>query len=337
MPRFSRWISRILQLQHQARWVCDFGSTSTKISKNGTIVWHQPTCVARHRSSKATVAIGTKAYQLLGKNSPTVEVIFPVSSGVLADADAFVQYGKAVFAELQAEVSWAALLGKKVGVVTTLSQLSPAEAASWKQAVHQLGIGGLVLLPQAQAAATALSYGGDTTAACCIVDLGGQVTEVAIVSAGEVISAVRIPKGGVWVTEAVQDTIRLQHQTALSWHTAELLKRELAYVGGEPLKKKQSVRGKDVVTHLGKTIVVSAVELLEPTQAFAEQVVRSVGEAVASIPTELAANCLEQGLYIIGGTAQIEGLADYLREQLKTEVHMPHDPMTVVLRGAHSS
>lgn len=334
MSRFSGWLTRVSGVSQTAPVACDFGSTTTKIVLGKKVVWKQATCLARHRSTKLTVAYGSKAFQLLGKNSPVIEVIFPVSEGVISDMDAFVQFATAVFSEVGLQFSLQQLLGTRMGTVVTLSQLSPAEASSWQTALKRVGVGRLDLIPQAQAAARALSFGPESAAACCIVDLGGKVSEVAIVSAGEVVSAVRIPVGGVTLTEQIQEHIRLRHQTAVSWHTAELLKKELVYASGEPVKKKQSVRGKDVVSHLGKTIVISGSEFVDVTQSFAEQVLSGVGTAVSEIPTELAANCLEQGLYIVGGTAQLAGLDLYLRQQLKAEVHLPREPVTVVVRGA---
>lgn len=334
MSRFSGWLTRVSGVAQTPLVACDFGSTTTKIVLGKKVVWKQATCLARHRSTKTTVAFGSKALQLLGKNSPVVEVIFPVSEGVISDMDAFVQFASAVFAEVGLQFSLQHLLGKQMGTVVTLSQLSPAETNSWQTAFRRIGVGRFALVPQAQAAARALSFGPESATACCIVDLGGKISEVAIVSAGEVVSAVRLPLGGVTLTEQIQEHIRLRHQTAVSWHTAELLKKELVYASGEPIKKKQSVRGKDVVTHLGKTIVVSGSEFVEVTQSFAEQVLSGVGTVVSEIPTELAANCLEQGLYIVGGTAQLAGIGSYLRQQLKTEVHVPREPVTVVVRGA---
>ena len=336
MARFTAWRKR-LSLTSSQHWACDFGSTVTKIIQNDTLVWQQASCLARHRTTKTTLAIGNKAYQLLGKNTATVEVIFPISNGVIADTESFVQYAQAVFEELGSVPSVFASLWGTAGVCTTLSGLSPAELQSWKTALQAIGIGTLRVVPQARAAATALSFGATTTAACCVVDLGGQVSEVAIVTAGEVVQSERLAAGGVSVTERIQEIVRQNHQTALSWHTAELLKRELASVGGGALKKKMSVRGKDVLSNLGTTIVVSASELLEPSQEFAEQVIQTVGQVVSNIPTELAASCLEQGLYVVGGTSQMEGLATYLREHLKTEVHIPAEPSSIVVRGAAAS
>ena len=77
MARFTAWRKR-LSLTSSQHWACDFGSTVTKIIQNDTLVWQQASCLARHRTTKTTLAIGNKAYQLLGKNTATVEVIFPI-------------------------------------------------------------------------------------------------------------------------------------------------------------------------------------------------------------------------------------------------------------------
>lgn len=316
----------------------DIGSTSFRVAKNSRIIWQEPSCIAVHTKSDEMIAFGLRAYNLLGKTGDQVKVIFPYQYGVVSDSLAFEQLLTAVFRHLQLTTQGFSLLQNLFGypgAYAYLSSISPIEKQTLAESIKRAGMGRLKATDQMQAAARSLQLSQLPEHTYCLVDIGGQVTEVALVSGGKTIRAHKIRWGGVHFTERIQEVIMQQSQCAVSWHTAELVKRQLGVIStdGKFAKHKLSVRGKNLLTQLGKTIVISNEDIAPICTTLAFELVQALQKLFAEVPTELVTSCLEQGVHVFGGGAQMQGLASFLSAQLQAEVVIPKDPDLLVLHG----
>lgn len=316
----------------------DVGSTTLRLARGKNILWHEPSCIAVHTKTGQVVAFGTKAYNLLGKTGEQVKIIFPFQYGVVADRVAFEQLLQTVLPVVQkngfVDSLMESILGKQ-GKYAQLSTSSPIEASVFADCLQQAGLSRLEACDQFKAAAAVLKLSERPEHSFCLIDIGGQVTEIAIMTGGSVITAQRIRWGGVQFTERVQEFILQKSECAVSWHTAELVKRQLAQVSadGTFTKHKVSIRGKHLMTQLGKTVVISNEELVPLCSELAEELVRAIQQLFSQAPTEVVTSCLEQGVHLFGGGAQLTGLPSFLSAQLQAEVSLAHQPELVVLTG----
>ena len=70
----------------------DLGTANTVITlgKKG-VVLSEPSAIAYHTHTKEVLAVGKRAYQMIGKTPDYIEVIRPLSGGVISD-DRMTQY-----------------------------------------------------------------------------------------------------------------------------------------------------------------------------------------------------------------------------------------------------
>ena len=96
-----------------------------------------------------------------------------------------------------------------------------------------------------------------------IVDIGGGTTEVAVISLGGIVASESIRIAGDELDEAIIDYVKKEYSLALGERTAEEIK--IALGSACPLQEElyAEVRGRDLVTGLPKTIVVSTEEIRE--------------------------------------------------------------------------
>lgn len=313
----------------------DVGSTTVRVLHEGKLIWQEPSCIAINRVQDEVLAVGAKAYQLLGKTTDKVQVIFPVQYGVVSDKQAFEQLLRAVMTRCSPELSWWEFVWGMSGAYAHLSSFTPQEKQTVQTSLSQVGLGRLQLTDQVLAAAATLKLLDAGGRSYCIIDIGGQVSEVAVISGTEVVAVKRIKWGGVQCTELIQEAIMQQYESAVSWHTAEQIKKEIGEVrvNGKGATKKLSVRGKNLLTQLGKTVVVSSDDIAPVCTQFAQEVVQAVQLVFGQAPAEVVTSCLEQGIFLVGGGATLRGLPEYLQTQLAAEVSLAHDPHQAVLRG----
>lgn len=321
--------------QRSAALYFDVGSSMVRVVQNGEVIYREPSCVALHVPSDQVVAVGTKAYQLLGKTSKQVELIFPIQDGSIAHRVAFEHLMQAVLLECSPQFSfWNFVLGN-TGNYATLSTLTPQERVVLNDSLRQIGLGRVKLANQILSAAEYLRLLERAGQSYCLVDIGGQISEVAVVTGDSVSAATRLKLGGIHCTERIQEAILQKYECAVSWQTAEVIKRQLGLVSADDSYKrhKVSIRGKQLLTQLGATVVVSNEDIVPVCTNFAEEIFKSIQQLFSQAPTEVVTSCLEQGIFLLGGGALLKGLPEFLQSRLHTEVSISPEPELVVVRG----
>lgn len=317
------------------RYFFDVGSTTTRVFHGGTLILQEPSCIAIRSRTDEVVSVGTRAYQLLGKTTEQLKIVFPVQYGVVADVTAFEHLLQGISASFKQHKSiWEHIVGVS-GKYAHLGSLTPQEKSVLHHSLGQTGLGRIALQNQILAAVAALQLADASGRSFCILDIGGQVSEVAIVTGSEVVAIKRLKWGGVQCTELIQEAILQKYECAVSWHTAEQVKKELGMVSvtGKIKNHKISIRGKHMLTQLGKTVVIQSEDLVPVCTQFAQEIVQAVRLVFGQAPTEVVTSCLEQGIFLVGGGSLLQGLPSYLQQQLATEVCLGDKPDQAVVQG----
>lgn len=93
------------------------------------------------------------------------------------------------------------------------------------------------------------------------------------------------------------------------------------------------VRGRNLVTGLPKTIVVTSDETLEALREPAMQIVDAVHNVLERTPPELAADIFDRGIVMTGGGALLNGLDQLIEEKSGLTTMVAEDPLTAVAIG----
>jgi rod shape-determining protein MreB len=167
-----------------------------------------------------------------------------------------------------------------------------------------------------------------------IVDIGGGTTEVAVISLGGIVASESIRIAGDELDDAIIAYVKKEYSLALGERTAEEIK--IALGSAYPLEEElyAEVRGRDLVTGLPKTIVVSTQEIRDAIEEPVAAITDAVKVTLDKTPPELAADIMSRGIVITGGGALLHGL----RERLNAETGMPiliaDNPLYSVAHGS---
>lgn len=319
----------------------DVGSSFTRVTLAEKIVFDEPTCLAVRRGADVVVAIGKKAYQLLGKNTAQIEVIFPVQYGATASTYYFDFFMQALGAQLNTSRTWFSQFSNNTVLVGVSDAFSPVERSQFIKGITNAHFGKVTPVSAGLAAAKNLKRLDAGGPSICLVHIGGQTTQIMVIAGGEVISANKFPIGGMMFTEVVQETIRNKEHCGVSWHLAEMIKKEVAYIDSPILarslkQKKMSVQGKDITSQLGKTVVAASEDFLPGFETVLSDLTINIRLFFAQLPTEVATTAIASGLILTGGGSALVGLAEYLSAELQTEVFVSPNPEYDVVQGVQS-
>ncbi len=306
----------------------DLGSANTLVYRQGEgIVYRQPTVAAVETGSGRVVGVGEEAW--VGSAGRDVVAVRPLRQGVMTEYEVGAAMLQAVFRRIAA-----ARFPRPRVVVCVPSASSPVERRAVEDAIAAAGGRHVVLVEEALAAAIGAGLPIHEPIGNLVVDVGGGISEMAVVSMGGVVSGRSVPVGGFDLDAAIQDHVRRTYGVAIGDRAAEQVKVAVGTAFPSQHGSAAVVRGRELAT--GDTVEVTLSED-EVRQAMAEPVARIVEGArrcLAEAPPELTHDILETGVFLTGGGSLLRGLDVLLAQECEVPVHLAERPLETVVIGA---
>jgi rod shape-determining protein MreB len=169
-----------------------------------------------------------------------------------------------------------------------------------------------------------------------IIDIGGGTTEVAVISLAGVVYSRSVRVAGDTMDEAIVNYMKRKYNLYIGERTGEDLKIKLGTVTPEHPPRTAQVTGRDLLTGLPKTVVVSEEEIYDAILEPVRVIVETVHVALERTPPELAADIIDCGIVMAGGGALLHGLDAILREETGLPVAVAENPLLSVVQGVSS-
>ncbi len=309
----------------------DLGTASILVYvKRKGIVLNEPSVVALDKNSGNIIAVGDEARKMLGRTPGNIIAIRPLKEGVIADyevTEKMLRYfiNKAIGKRL--------FLKPRVMVCIPTGVTSVEERAV-KQASVAAGAKQAYLIEEPIAAALGAGIDISEPSGSMIIDVGGGTTDVAVLSLGGIVCSKSIRIGGDKFDEALVRYVRREFNLMIGERTAEEIKKEIgtAY----PVNRKgetATVRGRDLVSGLPKTITITVEHANEALKEPIEAIVGAVKEVLEKTPPELAGDIMNKGIVMTGGGALLDGLDTLISERTGLPAHIADDPISCVALG----
>ena len=236
----------------------DLGTANTLVYVRGRgIVLNEPSVVALNTNTGQVVAVGVEAKRMIGRTPGNIVAVRPLKDGVIADFDVT----ERMLRYFIQKVHKRARMAKPRIVVAVPSGITGVEQSAVKEAGHQAGARKVYIIEEPMAAAIGAGLPVNEPTGNMVVDIGGGTTEVAVISLGGIVTSQSIRIGGDEMDQAIITFGKKEHSLMLGERTAEEIK--LALGSAFPAKEEPhaEIRGRDLVSGLPKTILISAAEV----------------------------------------------------------------------------
>ena len=297
------------------------------------IVMREPSVVAIQANSKRVMAVGEEAKRMLGRTPGNIIAIRPMKSGVIADFDITEAMIKYFINKARRKRIWSKYAKPRM-VIAVPSGITEVEKRAVKEAATRAGAGKVFLIEEPMAAAIGVGLPVSEPAGSMIVDIGGGTCEVAIISlAGIVHSYSARQAGGDAMDDCIQSYVKRVYNLLIGERMAEFIKIEIGSAYPMAEEKTLEIKGRDIVAGLPKTLTISSQEVREALKEPVGQIVEAVRSTLDKCEPELAADLVDRGLVLSGGSAQLRGLDKLLAEQTGLPVTLADDPLSAVAEG----
>ncbi|GIK83446.1 MAG: rod shape-determining protein [Patescibacteria group bacterium] len=309
----------------------DLGSAFTRVYLGETQLYNEPTCLAVHTSSQSVIAFGERALKLLGKTPNSVEVCFPVLQGEIAHTQYLEYYLTALLNKVLPQMQLKRHILGLSAKVAIPSSLSPAKKTLLGQVMKSVGFTKVEYIESGFVVAKHIAAKDSKLKDICVLDIGAQKAEISIFSVGELAFNQSYSWGGIYLTEELQRIVRSKHHCVVGWHIAEDAKKEIGSVITN--KEKVAIRGKDLVTQAGKTVIVDTTDIKAEFSKLLGELLDNIQQFISLLPSEVAVSVLDKGIYITGGTSQLKGIDQAIIEKFKCDVLVSTNPEKDVIIG----
>ena len=308
----------------------DLGTATILVYIKGQgIVLNEPSVVAKDLDSGRILAIGEDARRMIGRTPGNIVAVRPLRDGVIADYENTEQMLR-YFIE---KVAGKALFFKPRIMVCVPSGVTTVEKRAVLEAAIQAGAKETYLIEEPLAAA--LGAGLDIAEPCgaMVVDIGGGTTDVAVLSLGGIVVSSSIRIAGDMFDDSIIRYMRKEQKLMIGERTAEDIKIKIGTAYPELRKESMEVRGRDLVSGMPKTVVVTSAEIRTALAEPIGLIVDCVKNVLERTPPELASDIIDRGIVMTGGGAMLHGLDILLTKQTNIPCHLAEDPTSCVARG----
>jgi rod shape-determining protein MreB and related proteins len=311
----------------------DLGTANTLVYVRGRgIVLSEPSVVAIDERTGDVHAVGVEAKRMLGRTPGTISAIRPLKDGVIADFDVTEQ----MLRHFIQKVHQHRFAHPRV-VVCVPSGVTGVEKRAVEEATLSAGAREAHLIEEPMAAAIGAGLPVSEPTGNMIVDVGGGTSEVAVISLGGIVVSQSLRVGGDEMDDAIVSHIKKEYKLLIGQQTAEEIKLEIGSAFQLREEMQAEVRGRDMLTGLPKTVVLSSDEVRHALEEPVSQIIDAIRTTLDKTPPELAADIMDRGIVLAGGGALLTGLDERLRHETQMPTQLAESPLTCVAVGSGRS
>lgn len=309
----------------------DLGTRNSLIysSTSNAIVFAEPTSVAIDRKTRQVREIGFLADRIKDKAPYNYQVISPVSHGFIADEEAC----NLLLTRALEGASLGRVYRGATYVFSAPSVSTPVNTNALINIGKSLSAKEIFLESQAKLAALGATETIYSPSATLVCHIGAGITDIAIISMGEIIQASTCYISSTSFDEAIRRYLITKQHLTIGLKSAESVKMRIANVATVTENQLVEVKGRDTITNLPAAVVVSTYELRNVLRQLLDMIILKITDLISLCQPELVSDLAKNGLLLTGGGALLGGLKDYLQSQLSIPVRLADRPSEAIARG----
>lgn len=309
----------------------DLGTANVLVYVKGKgIVLSEPSVVAITNADNRILAVGNEAREMLGRTPGSVTVMRPMRDGVIADyvvTEAMLRY-------FISKVCGRFRMFKPEVMVCIPAGVTSVERRAVHDATIQAGAKVAYLIEEPLAAAIGAKIPIHLPSGNMVVDIGGGTAEAAVISLNGIVVSSSVRVAGDKLDETIVNYVKRKYNLMIGDRTAEEIKIRIG--SAMPLEQELTltVRGRDQVGGLPKTVSITSIEVREAMAEPLQTIIGMVKSVLEQTPPELASDVIDKGIILTGGGALLRHIDRLLTEQTGVPCHVAENPMDCVAIGA---
>lgn len=307
----------------------DFGSYSLKIFAEGKeIVVDEPSIAAVEVQSGNPIAFGLAADNVYGRCGEDIEISKVIKNGIVSDF---------VMAERMLRYYLQRVCGNRIykpNIVLSLpSDISNLEKKIFFDIVTLAGAGRVCLVDGILASAIGSGVSTDELDGRMVIDIGHNITEIAIISMGGIAAKGMIKRGSYDIDKAIINHLKRDRDILIGPHTAREIKNKIASAVDRECETALFVSGKSCLDNLPISFEVTSTEIFPYIDEQVNQIIKEIHNEILNVSPDLLADSADNGIILTGGGSLMFDLSKRLSEELDIRCEVVENPCLSKIKG----
>lgn len=308
----------------------DLGTTTVMVYVPGKgVVLSEPSVVAVSEQDNKILAVGNDAKEMIGRTPESIRAYRPMKDGVIADyrvTEAMLRY----FMK-KALGKWN--IFRPEVMVSVPAGVTSTERRAVVEAATKAGAKNAYVVKEPILAAIGAGIPIHEARGHMVVDLGGGTADVAVISLGGIVASTSVKCAGNKIDHAIADYIKKSENLAIGDKMAEDIKIQIG--SAVPLEEelKMTVKGRDYLTGLPRSLEIGTNEIVRAISRELRQIIGAIKDVLQETPPELAADIIDHGIVMTGGSSQLRNLAELVYRRTGVKARIAKDPWYCVAKG----
>ena len=307
----------------------DLGTTSViAFVDHKGIVLCEPSAIAYDSETNEPIAVGRKAYEMLGKTPDSIEVIKPLSNGTVSSFTACEQMLTAFINKICQNKIF-----KPNVIVCMPSSVTNLEKRTILDVVTASGAASACLIEEPLAAAVGAGLSTEEPSGKLVIDIGGGTTDIAVITMGNIAVSSSVKGAGNALNEAIIRHLKKDRDIIIGERTAEMLKTTLGCAIDREAELALVSKGKSNLDGMPISFEVTSTEIKEAILEQLNALIEAIHSILEQTPPELVGDISESGITLTGGGALLYGIDKYIQEEIGIKTVIADDPINCVVKG----
>jgi rod shape-determining protein MreB len=308
----------------------NLGTVNTLICEGDEIALHEPTVVALDVEELKIVEVGQAAREMDGRVPEAIQIMRPMRDGVIADFGVT----QRLLGHFIEKVCGPARLFKPRVMITIPYGVTSVESRAVHEAALQAGSREVHLIHEPLAGAIGAGLPVATPSGNLVVDLGGGVTQAAVMAMSGIVAAGAVRSGGLRLDDAIIAYVRKKYGLIIGQRTAEEAKIRIGAAIPQEEERTMEIQGQDQVTGLPRPIGLTTNEIVEALQETLLLQLAAIRTVLEHTPPELASDIIDRGMLICGGGALLRGIDKWLTRETGVPAYLAEEPTACIAKGS---
>lgn len=306
----------------------DLGSYKTIIATTNRVLLEQPSIVAVDADTWEPICYGKKVYDMIDKTPPSIEIVYPIQRGVVADYELTEKMLKHFMNEafsntvLKPQIMVAMPFG-----VTSVQHRSVAKA------IELSGGRNVKTIEAPLADAIAFKCDFSKPHGYLVADIGAGTTDIAVISMGGFVKSESIPVASFDFDEAIIRYVKKKYSVNIGHRTAEHIKCQIGGILPRDITITMKASGMENFSRKPKVFEITSndvrLALADPVKA----IYQGIRKVIEKTPPDIVADIAKDGIFLTGGGSELFGIKEYLSSKLGIKVNMYENPERSVAKG----
>jgi rod shape-determining protein MreB len=308
----------------------DLGTANTLVFVPGRgVVLNEPSVVAVSKEENKILAVGLEAKEMVGRTPDTITAYRPMKDGVIADY----RVTEAMLRYYMDKSLGRFNLWKPEVIVSVPAGVTSTERRAVVEAALKAGAKRAYVVKEPILAAIGAGIPIHEPRGHMVVDIGGGTADVAVIALGGIVASTSVKCAGNRLDAAIADYIKKTFNLAVGDKTAEDIKIQVG--SAVPVEEEfvMIIKGRDLISGLPRSTEIKTNEIVKALTRDLREVVKAIRDVFQETPPELAADIIDHGIIMSGGSSQLRNLPDLIFRRIGVKARLADDALYCVAKG----